>query len=238
MDAICTTTATSEGQSWLSQLWHLEFMPHGRCYRWRPEIVWPHVLSDVLIAASYYSIPCILLWFLRKRRDVPFHGIFVVFALFILACGTTHLIEVISVWEPMYRLQAVVKVITAIISVTAVVMLIPVLPQALALPSLAHAHQKLNQVADELRRSNQDLAQFAYLAAHDLQEPTRMISMHLDLLERKMARGESGQDIAKHIAFAREGADRMRERLDGLLAYGVLDDLPSGGGLVPVAPEW
>jgi len=237
MEAICTTDPGPTSPSWLSQAWNLQYMAHGYCYRWRPEIVWPQVISDLLIALSYYSIPCILLWFVRQRKDVPFHRIFLVFAVFILACGTTHLIEVVSVWEPMYRLQALMKVITAAVSVTAVAMLIPVVPQALALPSLEHTNVKLNAVAEELRRSNQDLAQFAYLAAHDLQEPMRMVTMHLDVLERKLTRSTDPDEIDKHLAFAREGADRMRAQLDGLLAYGVLDQLPTGSTQIPVKPE-
>lgn len=237
MEAICTTDPGAIEPSWFSQAWNLQYMAHGHCYRWRSEILWPQVISDLLIAISYYSIPCILVWFLRKRRDVPFHRIFLVFAIFILACGTTHLIEVVSVWEPMYRLQAVMKVITAAVSVTAVVMLIPVIPQALALPSLAQTNAKLSAVANELRRSNQDLTQFAYLAAHDLQEPMRMVTLNLDMLERKLARKADQSEIDKHLAFAREGADRMHARLDGLLAYGVLDELPTGSMPIPVRPE-
>lgn len=237
MEAICTTNGTVADPSWWSEVWNLHFMAHGHCYLWRPEILWPQVIADSLIALSYYSIPVILLWFVRRRRDIPFHRIFLVFALFILACGTTHIIEVISVWEPMYRLQAVMKVITATISILAVIMLIPTFPQALALPSLAQSHRRLNQVAEELQRSNQDLAQFAYLAAHDLQEPMRMVTMHLDLLERRLPKVDSANpEISKHLAFAREGADRMRSRLDGLLAYGVLDEMPTATEPVAVEP--
>lgn len=49
-----------------------EFMPHGYCYIWNPGLVWLHVISDSLIAFSYFTIPFTLLWFVRKRRDLPF----------------------------------------------------------------------------------------------------------------------------------------------------------------------
>lgn len=51
-----------------------DFMPHGHCYFWKPEIVWLHVVSDALITLAYYSIPVILLVLVRKRRDLPFPG--------------------------------------------------------------------------------------------------------------------------------------------------------------------
>ena len=66
-------------------------MPHGFCYFWNPGLVWLHVFSDSLIALAYFAIPVILLWFARRRRDLPFSWMFVLFGVFIVACGATHL---------------------------------------------------------------------------------------------------------------------------------------------------
>jgi ribulose-5-phosphate 4-epimerase/fuculose-1-phosphate aldolase len=88
----------------LGKLFSSDFMPHGACYLWRPEIVWLHATSDTLIALSYYLIPLVLIYFVRKRTDLPFNWIFVRFGVFILACGTTHVMEVWTLWQPMYRL--------------------------------------------------------------------------------------------------------------------------------------
>src|SRR5260370_14780859 len=65
------------------------FMPHGYCYMWRPEPVWPHVMSHTLIVVAYFSIPFTLIYFVRKRRDMPFNWMFVCFGLFIFACGAS-----------------------------------------------------------------------------------------------------------------------------------------------------
>src|SRR4051794_18337050 len=46
------------------------FMPHGHCYLWNPGILWVHILSDALIATAYFSIPCTLVYFIRKRKDL------------------------------------------------------------------------------------------------------------------------------------------------------------------------
>ena len=61
---------------------------------WTPALMWLHVTSDLFIWLAYLSIPLVLLYF-TKRRDLPYPRLFVLFALFILACGTTHLIDAI-----------------------------------------------------------------------------------------------------------------------------------------------
>src|SRR4028118_2357023 len=78
------------------------FIPHGHCYLWRPGLVWLHIVSDALIALAYYSIPITLVFFARKRQDLPFNWIFLLFGTFIIACGTTHLMEIWTLWHPNY----------------------------------------------------------------------------------------------------------------------------------------
>jgi hypothetical protein len=78
----------------LRNLFASDFMGHGYCYLWRPEIVWLHVGSDALITLAYYSIPVSLVYFVRKRSDLPFNWMFIMFGAFILGCGTTHVLEV------------------------------------------------------------------------------------------------------------------------------------------------
>ena len=112
-----------------------DFMPHGYCYMWNPWIVWLHVLSDSVIALSYYLIPFALIYFVRKRNDLPFSWIFVLFGAFILSCGTTHLMEVWSVWQAPYLLSGIIKAMTAGVSLVTAILLVPLVPKAVALPS-------------------------------------------------------------------------------------------------------
>ena len=93
------------------------FMPHGHCFLWLPGILWTTVIADVAIALAYFSIPIALWIFIKKRQDLSFRGVFVLFALFILCCGITHLVAVYNIWHGFYGLQAIVKAITAIVSV-------------------------------------------------------------------------------------------------------------------------
>jgi len=112
-----------------------DFMPHGYCYLWNAKLIWLHVISDVLIAVAYLSIPITLIYFIRKRRDVPFNWMFVSFGIFILACGATHVMEVWNLWHGNYWLAGAVKALTAIASVPTAALLIQMIPQAIALPS-------------------------------------------------------------------------------------------------------
>jgi hypothetical protein len=90
-----------------------DFMPHGVCFLWNPEILWLHAISDSLIALSYFLIPVALFYFVRQRQDVPFNRIFLVFGLFILGCGATRGMGIWTLWHGTYRLEGIVKAITA-----------------------------------------------------------------------------------------------------------------------------
>jgi PAS domain S-box-containing protein len=139
------------------------FTPHGFCLAWDPELIWILGLSDLLVAAAYFSIPAALVVFARRRKDLAFKPIFGLFAAFILACGSTHVMGAITLWVPLYRLAAWINVITAGLSVATAVMLWPLIPKALALPSpaalrdvnaaLAAEVERRDGVAQQLRES-------------------------------------------------------------------------------------
>lgn len=131
------------------------FIPHGHCYLWKPNLVGLHLVSDALIALSYYSIPIMLVYFVRKRRDIPFDWIFWMFGLFIVACGTTHIIDIWTLWHPVYWLAGCVKAITALASVCTAASLLPLLPKALALPSPAQLAAVNLALANEVTERKQ-----------------------------------------------------------------------------------
>ncbi|MDX2231205.1 MAG: PAS domain-containing protein [Leptolyngbyaceae cyanobacterium bins.349] len=139
------------------------FIPHGHCYLWQPGLVWLHVLSDVFIAIAYYSIPITLLYFVRRRQDLPFNTIFLMFGAFIVFCGTSHLMEVWTLWHPVYWLSGAIKSATAAVSVYTAIQLVPIVPKALALPSpaqLRQANQELQAQISERLRVEQELKQY------------------------------------------------------------------------------
>jgi PAS domain S-box-containing protein len=136
------------------------FQPHGYCYLWNSRLLWLNGVSDVLIAVAYFTIPVTLVWFVRKRRDLPFTWIFVLFGVFIVACGTTHVMEVWNLWHSQYWLAGVIKAVTAAASVVTAALLVPLMPKALDLPSPTqwiHANAALQKEVHDRRELELDL---------------------------------------------------------------------------------
>ncbi len=152
----------------LKNIFASDFLPRGACYLWQPGILWLNVISDLAISLACYAILILLFWFLRKRKDLKFSWILVAFAAFILACGTTHLLGVWTLWHATYRLDGVMKAITAVASVITIVLMVPLLPALVLLPNLrqlAAMNRELAAQAAELLRSAIliDLAQDAIM---------------------------------------------------------------------------
>jgi len=144
---------SEEGDSFFGDLFKV-YMPRSKCMFNEPYLIGLHLVSDTLIAAAYYSIPIGLVYFIRKRRDIAFNWIFVMFAAFILACGTTHVFGVWAIWQPIYRLDGIVKLITALLSIGTALALWPLIPKALALPSPAQLEARVKERTSELAQAN------------------------------------------------------------------------------------
>jgi len=138
------------------------FMPHGHCFLWLKQILWLHVFSDGLVALAYFSIPLMLLWFIRKRADLPFKGLFVLFSAFILLCGITHLFSIWVLWNPDYGMEGIIKLATGIVSGITALVVWKLLPQALALPSPIQLHKMA-----EASRINEERLNLALSGASD-----------------------------------------------------------------------
>ncbi len=142
-----------------------QFIPHGHCYLWMPSLVWLNVIADTLIALAYFSIPLTLLAFFRKRgRDFPFNATLLAFAVFILACGATHVLEVWNIWHSDYWVAGTIKGITAVASVITAIYIIRLQPQMLALPGArqlanlnATLEQRVAERTQELAQANAEL---------------------------------------------------------------------------------
>lgn len=213
------------------------FMPHGHCYLWQPGTLWLNVGSDALIAAAYFAIPFTIYHFVRQRRpDLPFHGILLMFAAFILLCGSTHIMEIWTVWHPDYRAAGALKALTGIVSAATMLALFRIMPRAIQLrgptelqrevevrtAELAALNARLrveiaSRDAAEVKLREQDQRKDQYLAtlAHELRNPLAPIRQAVKLLSAE------GADAAQQ-SQGRAVIDRQVRHM-GLLLDDLLD---------------
>ena len=207
-----------------------DLIPHGVCLLWRPELLWLHVLSDAATGLAYWSIPIALAVLVRRRRDIAFPWAFDLFGLFILLCGATHFASIWVLWFPDYEVEGVLKGMTAVVSVATAVVVWPLLPKVLALPSpaeLATANAALLQEVQErretetrLRATQQDLVETARRAtigtvcagmAHEMSQPVNVIGLWA---ERARSSGEVPARLDRALGVVLEQTRRLGLLLD------------------------
>ena len=219
-----------------------DLAPHGYCLLWQPELIWTHVVADALIAAAYFSIPIAIVRFVTGRKDIEFSWIFWLFALFIVACGTTHLMSIWTLWNPDYGWEALIKVITAIASVGTAIVLWPLIPRALALPSPLQLKEANAELGQRVRERDDALAQLkleiiereraeaALLQAqkmeavgqltggiaHDFNNLLQAMSGTLDLIAHKP---DNAEQVRKWAERGRQAAERGTRLTGQLLAF-------------------
>lgn len=188
------------------------FMPHGHCYLWTPGVLWMHVISDILIAMAYFAIPFVLLYIARRRRDVPFQGLFICFGVFIVTCALTHVVAVWNVWNTAYWLEGAMKVLTAAASVPTAILLWRALPGVLSLPS----HKQLREANESLARANRELEAFTASVSHDLRSPLTTIAGQAGLLELSLG-AQVTDDQRRRLLRIENSVKQMSELIDALL---------------------
>nr|WP_155744220.1 ATP-binding protein [Scytonema sp. UIC 10036] len=183
-----------------------------------------HILSDVIIALSYYSIPLTLLYFVRQRQDVPFKTIFLLFGAFIVSCGTTHIMEVWTLWYPTYWLSGAIKAFTAVVSLYTALTLIPLVPQALALPSpaqLEEANRALQAENAERQKAEQELRQYKEHLEELVKQRTTELEQTNERLHQEIVQRQQSQE--KMAQLLKEVESTNKELND--FAYVVSHDL-------------
>ncbi len=198
----------------LHKLFAVDFMAHVYCLR-LPEVIWLHVTSDLLIAASYFVIPLALLSLVRRRDDLAFSWMFLLFGVFILACGTTHLLSVWTLWHPMYRLEGVVKALTALASMPTALLLFRLLPQVSALPSPARLRAEIAERKVAEQRALTLNAQLEGL----VEDRTAELKEINTRLRESEARFRAAAEAATNIIWTNDVDGRMTGEQPGWSAF-------------------
>jgi PAS domain S-box-containing protein len=186
-----------------------DFPARWHCGNWSHLHGWTHVVADVAIFGAYAAIPFTLVYFLRKRTDLPFPPVFWLFAAFIAACGLGHLLDATIFWHPWYRLAGAVKVLTAIASWMTVVALIKVTPLAITLPGLAKVNERLAKEVSDRKE--------AEIALRSSEERFRaLIDTSAQIVWQTDKNGEAVEDSPSWRAFTGQTYERW-------LGWGRLD---------------
>jgi signal transduction histidine kinase len=187
----------------------------------------------LLIWLAYVSIPVTLVWFTRRRSDVPFPWMFWMFGAFIIGCGTTHLMEVVTSVTPVYRLSGVVKLLTAGVSLATAVALVPLVPKALSLRSprelereveqrrkaeavLAQQAASLHEQADLLKKANAAKDTFLASMSHELRTPLNAIIGFTGTLLMRLP-GPLTADQEKQLQTVQAGGQHLLALINDLL---------------------
>nr|KPF73839.1 ATPase [alpha proteobacterium AAP81b] len=228
--------------NWTRLLGNSDLAPHGYCLLWDPALVWTHVVSDALTGLSYYSIPIAMAVFLRRRPELQFRWIAWLFVVFILACGTTHFLAIWTLWVPDYWLEGIVKALTAVVSVATAVVLWPLIPRALAMPTPAAVRrandaltagiaerdaalvaletaQAEREAAEAMLRQSQKMEALGQLTggiAHDFNNLLTIIQANIARARRL---SESDPRLGGALDNAMTGAERAARLTDQLLAF-------------------
>ena len=203
--------------------------PHGYCLLWEPGMIWLYAISDATIALAYYSIPLALVIIGRRRSDLVFRPMLWLFAAFIVLCGTTHWLDVATLWTPLYGLQGLVKAATAVASIVTTIALWWSLPYFLSFPSIAQMREANEALlATEKRlaqaRKMEAIGQVTGGIAHDFNNLLQVITVSLGVIERQIARGRA-DEIKPSIDSVRKASQTAAALIGRMLAFSLRQTL-------------
>lgn len=194
---------------WLRLFDPTGFVPRRLCGDWSPGLIWLHNASDFLIWTAYLAIPIVLVRFAyRRRHELPFTQLFWLFGLFIVACGSTHLMDIVLFYNPLYRLSGAIKLVTAAASWGTVIALVSVVPHALAMRS----PEALQREIEEREKAEDEVRQLNAVLEERVQERTAALEAANHLKEDLLQREQQARQEA-------EAANRLKDEFLATLSH-------------------
>jgi len=200
--------------------------PRWKCGQWSEFHGWLYIISDLMIWLAYFMIPIIIIdYFYRKRPNIRFHSVYILFASFILLCGTTHFLDAVMFWHPVYRFNGLVRFVTGVVSLFTVYHLIKMLPVLARSRTNLELEKEIAlrmKTEKELEEANGRLSSFAYIVSHDLQEPVRKIRTYADLLQKNNKIKD--EDVLLPTQKILQSATRMQTLIKDVLTLSTIND--------------
>lgn len=229
------------------------FAPHGFCLAWHPGVFWSHVGADLVIAFSYFSIPSVLAVFAWKRGLQHGNWVLLLFVGFIVTCGITHLTSIWTMWDPQYGVEAVLKVITAAISLITAVVLWFLLPVALGIPTaqelaeanrqLGHQYRKKRKAQKALEKLNSELEERVRQRTQELETANASLRREIELrkkAEAAMRDATRKAEDANHAktAFLAAMSHEIRTPLNAIVGFSEMLQLDYADSIPKKAAEY
>lgn len=187
------------------------FMPHGYCLAWSPGLLWLTVSSDALMTLAYVTYPVGIAYFVWKRKDLLYRWLYLEFFItFILTCAATHLLSVVTIWLPLYWLDAYVKALSALVAVATSFAIWWVIPRALKLPSPA----ELQRARDQAEAANKAKSIFLANMSHELRTPLNAILGFSSLVQKDPQFPESQQ---RNLAIINRSGEHLLNLINDVL---------------------
>jgi len=163
-----------------------EMVPQGYFFLWNPSLLWLFVISNLVTALSYFSIPLALDFFAHQRKDVDLKWMLLLFSVLIFAGGITRVLSVITIWNPVYGLIGIVEAFTALVSVITATLLWLLIPKALRMPSPSSLLLANKKLEDEIHYHKETKAQLSQLNI----EIDRLVELRTRELTRELQASE------------------------------------------------
>jgi len=213
------------------------FMPHGHCYLWNPILLWLEVVSNSLIGLAYVAISVTLAYLVYRIRDLPFQWMYLAFGLFIVTCGFTHFLDVITVWVPVYWIDGAIRVITAIASVGTASLLPSLVPKGVALAQgakialdrgikLETANRELSTLFERAKELDELKTQFFANVSHELRTPLALI---LGPVEKLRTTSNLTEEQRRELEVVSRNARTLLKHVNDLLDIAKLE----AGKMIP-----